>query len=111
MAKSKRKKTQASQEEELELVDIFYIPKPMAEMYKVLRQSVRQEITEWVQDQNLQVTYWQDSEMGETIEGYDSQDKLVFSYALDPSHISEAQKARDKDQLATHLETFLPDQD
>ena len=105
MAKKKGRSSRADQSEEMERIDIFYIPKSMADMYRVLRQSVLEEVEAWARAHFDRVARIQDKDQGETIVA-ETEAEPNFSYPLNPNNISQAQKARDKGQLETYLESY-----
>lgn len=102
MAK-KSKKNRQDKEEALVKIDIYYLPKELADMYRVLRETIAEEVVEWMNSHFKDVQRVPDEELGESIQGKDSTQEKV-TYFLSPTNISQAQKARDKDQLATYLE-------
>ena len=67
MAKKKGRSSRANQSEEMERIDIFYIPKSMADMYRVLRQSVLEEVEAWARAHFDRVDRIQDEDQGETL--------------------------------------------
>lgn len=107
MAKKRSKKNQKMNEDDFVKIDVYYLPKEQAEMYRVLREVVKEEVIEWAQNQFTTVKLESDAEEGEGIYAYNEANELVFTYYLNPTNISQAQKARDKEQLPTYLETLI----
>lgn len=105
MAKKSRAKT--NEKDGLVKIDIYYLPREQAEMYQVLREVVKEETIEWMKERTVKVVIEHHPEFGEGIMGYDALDQKQFEYFLMPQNISDAQKARDKDQLATYLEQYF----
>lgn len=103
MAKRKKGAKQSQADQDFELVDIFYLPKSVAGMYRVLRQAVKEEILDWAEQQFSSVTSIADPEEGEAIVALNEDQEEVFRYYLNPNNISQAQQARDKDRLADYL--------
>lgn len=91
-------------EQDLVQVDIYLLPRPMAEMYRLLREVVAQEIMALLEERYARVERVQDAQTGETIVAYASAENIAFRYELSPTNISSAQQARDKDQLLPYLE-------
>ncbi|MGX7106443.1 hypothetical protein ACWOBE_01460 [Hutsoniella sourekii] len=100
---NKRNKLKAKQED-LVAVDIYYLPRAQAEMYRVLREAVASEVGDWLQKRSSRVERLADEEFGEALVAYDNQDQELYRYYLNPSNISQAQKARDKEALDVYLE-------
>lgn len=107
MARKRSKKNQKMNEDDFVQIDVYYLPKEQAEMYRVLREVVKEEVIEWAQNQFDTVKLESDAEEGEGINAYDAAGELVFVFYLNPTNISQAQKARDKEQLPTYLETLI----
>lgn len=87
-----------------ERIDIYLIPKEQAGLYRVLREAVIQEVTEWMEQESqlTQVETGQDEAEGAYIQAlYNGE---VRRYYFSPTNISQAQKARDKHQLPLYLE-------
>lgn len=93
--------------EDLEQVDVFYLPKATAPMYRVLREAVAKDILALWQEEFAQVRRISDNpEEGEAIVVYGDGDQEILRYYLNPGNISAAQVARDKGQMATYLDKF-----
>lgn len=107
MAKKQVKQKHKGQVEEFEQVDVYLIPKSHAEMYKVLRNAVAEDIIDYFESHQYQVQMISDQELGEGIQGKSPiDDKEVIIY-LSPNNVSLAQKARDKDQIDKFIESFF----
>ncbi|MBG9982921.1 hypothetical protein HZY86_07465 [Aerococcaceae bacterium DSM 111020] len=106
MARRKAKKNNRREKEDLVKIDVYYLPKEQAEMYRVLRDVVKQEVIEWAEEQFETVEVKNDAIEGEGIFAYNKGTNEIFEYYLNPSNISQAQKARDKDQLNTYLSQY-----
>ena len=87
-----------------ERIDVYLIPKEQASLYRVLREAVIQEVTEWME---------QESQLAQVVTGHDEIEGAyiqalyngeVRRYYFSPTNISQAQKARDKHQLPLYLE-------
>lgn len=101
---SKRKKT----DDEFIKVDAYLIPKQQAEMYRVLREAVAEDVMIYLKDKYARVDrITEEADEGEALVAYDVDDKQKVQYLLNPMNISQAQKARDKDQLQTYLDHFI----
>lgn len=107
------KRTQASRsnrqskKEEFVQVDIFQIPVAQAEMYRVLREAIAEETMEIWRTQFPKVARVSDvPEEGEAIVAYNEAGQEQVRLYLNPSSLSIAQKARDKDQLDKYLATL-----
>lgn len=106
MAKS-RKRRSNKENDNLVQVDIYYLPSEQAEMYKVLREAVASEVSQWLEGKFAKVDRLADPEEGESLVAYNEEGQEIARYYLSPSNISQAQVARDKDQLSKHLEKLL----
>ena len=110
MAKKPTNRTSKHQrrdkEEEFVQIDIFKVPAQQAEMYTVLREAVAEETLAIWSDQYGSAKRVSDNEdEGEAVVAYDEAGVEQVRLYLNPSNISQAQKARDKDQLAKFLES------
>lgn len=110
MAKKKMSKNNRSQDrqEEMVQIDAYLIPANQADMYQTLREAVAQEAIDYWQAKYSQALRQADEEEGEAIVVYDQDQVEVLRFYLSPQNISQAQKARDKDQLAKYLVKFEP---
>lgn len=109
MAKKKRSgKSQDLNLNDFELVDIFYIPKTMAGMYRALRQAVKEEVEIWL-DQKFGSYQLEEGnqEEGQALVALDESGQEVFRFYLNPNNISQAQVARDKEHLEDYLLQFV----
>ena len=112
MAKKPTNRTSKHQrrekEEEFVHIDIFKVPAQQAEMYNVLREAVAEESLEiWGAEFAKAERVSDNPEEGEAVVAYDAEGVEQARLYLNPSNISQAQKARDKDQLAKFLENQL----
>lgn len=104
MARKKQDKHRAP-EMDLECIDIFYIPKPMAEMYRVLREAVAEDLLAFLEAKNYTAKRVKDNpDEGEAIIALDENDQEVFRFYLNPTNISASQEARDKEEFAVYIE-------
>ncbi|MCR8968395.1 hypothetical protein [Facklamia sp. 7083-14-GEN3] len=107
MAKKIKKKNVKNRMDEMVQIDAFLIPAHQAEMYKVLREAVAEEAINYWQAKYPYVSRMNDNpDEGEAIQIKNAEDQEVFRFYLNPSNISQAQKARDKDQLDKFLIKF-----
>lgn len=106
MAKSKQQKIKKHEETNFVKIDAYMIPAPQAEMYRVLREAVAQDVIDELSKQYTCVERIQDAEEGEAIVAFLNDIEYVRIY-LNPSNISLAQKARDKDQMDKFIENFI----
>lgn len=94
--------------EEFVQVDIFKIPAPQADMYRVLREAIAEETQAIWLEQFAKVERVSDvPEEGEAIVALNEAGEEQVRMYLNPSTLSAAQKARDKDQLEKYLATLL----
>ena len=106
VAKRNRSKAGRQEQEEMVQVDAFLIPAHQAEMYQTLREAVAQEALDYWKSKYPEVQRIADNpEEGEAIQVVKEGDEL-FRFYLNPINISQAQKARDKDQLDKYLIKF-----
>lgn len=84
------------------------IPGPQAEMYRVLREAVAEDVLEYLgQRFACSRRVLDNPEEGEAIIGLDADGKELIRIYLNPSNISLAQKARDKDHIDKFVDSFL----
>lgn len=84
-------------------VDVYMLPAPVAEMYRVLREAVATEMMEVLQHHYPMVTREPDAIEGESIVAYDTALQEQWRYYLSPTNLSYAQKARDKEHFDKYL--------
>lgn len=110
MAKSSKRHSRRSSKAaghdttDYERIDVYLIPKEQAGLYRVLREAVIQEVTEWMEQESqlTQVVAGQDEIEGAYVQAlYNGE---VRRYYFSPANISQTQKARDKHQLPLYLE-------
>ncbi|MGX7107842.1 hypothetical protein [Facklamia miroungae] len=107
MTKKIQKQNAKNKIDEMVQVDAFFIPAHQAEMYTTLREAVANEALEYWRAKYPQVHRINDDpDEGEAIQVRDANDQELFRFYLNPFNISQAQKARDKDQLAKFLVKF-----
>lgn len=95
------------EKQEFVQVDIFKIPAPQAEMYRVLREAIAEETQAIWLKQFAKVERVSDiPEEGEAIVAYNEAGEEQVRMYLNPSTLSAAQKARDKEQLDKYLATL-----
>ena len=87
-SKRKQKAHKEQAQDDLVQVDAFMIPAPFAAMYQVLREAVAEDLLALLSQ-----------EEGEAVVAYDAANVEQLRIYLNPSNISQAQKARDKHQL------------
>lgn len=102
MMGSKRNKKNKQNNEQYERVDIYLIPKEQVEMYRVLRETLAEEVIEWMEQHFDNVHRSHDEEQGEYVAG--TSDRGERRYYLNPTNVSKGQHARDKEQLELYLE-------
>lgn len=94
-------------EEEMVAVDVYMIPASLAEMYQTLREAVAGEAVEfWKKKYESVERKKLDPDEGEAVVAYNQAGEQVVEFYLNPANISDAQKARDKDQIDKYLIKF-----
>lgn len=94
--------------EDFEQIDAYYIPKEQAELYRALREAIAEEMKEELAKHYPDVRrQTDDPEQGEAVVAYDDAGEVAVRYFLKPTNLSEAQKARDKQQMDTYVEQML----
>lgn len=89
-------------------VDAFMIPAPFADMYRVLREAVAEDLEQGLLSHYPLVKRVQDNEVeGEAVVAYDAQEVEQVRIYLNPTNVSQAQKSRDKQQMDKFIEQFL----
>lgn len=110
MSKRKSRRQRRGRGDDLVQVDIFYLPKQVVEMYRVLREAVAKEMTHLLKERYPTIERISDNpKEGEALVGYDNQGKEQFRYYLNPTNISEAQRAREKETLNIYVESLIND--
>ncbi|MBG9980496.1 hypothetical protein HZY91_05200 [Facklamia sp. DSM 111018] len=105
--KSPKKQAKRQKEEAMVQVDAFLIPAPQVEMYQTLREAVASEAIEyWQAKYPIVNRITDDPEEGEAIQVKDQTGQELFRFYLNPFNMSQAQKARDRDQLDKFLIKF-----
>ena len=107
MAKKRKQNRRSNEQEDLVKVDIFYIPKAHAEMYRVLREAIAQDIEAILKESYSKVDRVQNPDEGEAVAAYDANGQEVGRLYLNPVNISEGQLARDKGQIEKFLDTHF----
>lgn len=94
-------------EEEMVAVDVYMIPASLAEMYQTLREAVAGEAVDfWKKKYESVERKKLDPDEGEAVVAYNQAGEQVVEFYLNPANISDAQKARDKDQIDKYLIKF-----
>lgn len=91
------------QNDDLVQVDVFMIPAASADMYTSLRLAVAQDARDYWSQAGYQVETVHDPEEGEGLAVMQEDSQEILRFYLNPWNISQAQKARDKDQLDKYL--------
>lgn len=106
--KGQRGKHKIQVQDEFVQVDAYLIPKGQADMYRVLREAVAQDLIDFLTPQYDKVSRVNDNpEEGEAIVAYQGDGQEAVRIYLSPQNISQAQKARDKDHIDKFVENFL----
>lgn len=106
--KGQRGKHKNQDQDEFVQVDAYLIPKGQADMYRVLREAVAQDLIDFLTPQYDKVSRVNDNpEEGEAIVAYQGDGQEAVRIYLSPQNISQAQKARDKDHIDKFVENFL----
>ncbi|MDO4774335.1 MAG: hypothetical protein Q4A10_00885 [Aerococcaceae bacterium] len=103
MARKQANRQQKQQGEALVQVDIYMIPAPLAEMYRVLREAVATDLIAELERLYPIVKRVPDDIEGESVVAYDIANLEQWRYYLSPTNLSNAQKARDKEQFDKYL--------
>ena len=107
MVSKKVKKQKNKDAEDYVRVDAYMIPAPQAEMYRVLREAVAEDLIEEVSKQYPEVKRMTDEDEGEGIVAFTETSQEALRIYLNPTNISAAQKARDKDQMDKFIEHYF----
>lgn len=99
-------KRQSKEELEFVQVDAYMIPAPQAEMYRVLREAVAEDIIRELKKLDHDVQRVKDDDEGEAVVAYDENSRETYRIYLNPTNISLAQKARDKDQVEKFIANY-----
>lgn len=106
MAK-KQQRSGKTKESDFVQIDAYMIPAPQAEMYRVLREAVAEDLHEVLSKHYAEVKREVvNEEEGEAVIALDEKGMIKVQIFLNPTNISQAQKARDKDQIEKFIEHF-----
>ncbi|UUX34962.1 hypothetical protein [Fundicoccus culcitae] len=108
---AKKQTNSRREKEEFVKIDAYMIPAQQAEMYRVLREAVAEEVFAYLEGHYVKVQrLTEDEDEGEMIIALDENNQRQVTYILNPANISQAQKARDKDQMEKYMENFIANQ-
>lgn len=107
MARQNNKKKKKEDTLDFVQVDAYMIPAPQAEMYRVLREAVAQDVILELESKFNRVDRISDEEEGEAIVAFDGDEHETIRIYLNPTNVSQAQKARDRDQIDKFVENFM----
>lgn len=105
--KGKRGDQGRKEVEDFVQIDAYMIPAAQAEMYRVLREAVAEDLLMYLEGSYAKVLRVSDDEAeGEAILALDEAGQEMMRIYLNPTNISLAQKARDKGHIDKFVEQF-----
>ncbi|MBD3950018.1 hypothetical protein I4Q36_02160 [Tuanshanicoccus lijuaniae] len=106
--KKREKQTHKKQAKEAFVqIDAYMIPEPQAEMYRILREAVAEDVTDYLSKHYPVVERIRHEEEGEAIIALTEEEEEAVRIYLNPQNISLAQKARDHDRIDKFIESFV----
>ena len=105
--KKAKKSNQKSKDEEMTLVDCYYIPTVIAEQFRLLREHCAVEVERELAALFPKVTRESREDVGEVVVSYDEQDVITCEITLSPIEISKLEKEISADRLKKYIETKI----
>ncbi len=105
--KKAKKSNQKSKDEEMTLVDCYYIPTVIAEQFRLLREHCAVEVEKELAALFPKVTRESREDVGEVVVSYDEQDVITCEIMLSPIEVSKLEKEISADRLKKYIETKI----
>ena len=105
--KKSKKSNPNSKEEEMTLVDCYYIPTVIAEQFRLLREHCAVEVEKELAALFPKVTRESREDVGEVVVSYDENDVITCEITLSPIEVSKLEKEISADRLKKYIETKI----
>ena len=105
--KKSKKSNRNSKDEEMTLVDCYYIPTVIAEQFRLLREHCAVEVEKELAALFPKVTRESREDVGEVVVSYDENDVITCEITLSPIEVSKLEKEISADRLKKYIETKI----
>ena len=105
--KKSKKSNRISKDEEMTLVDCYYIPTVIAEQFRLLREHCAVEVEKELAALFPKVTRESREDIGEVVVSYDDNDVITCEITLSPIEVSKLEKEISADRLKKYIETKI----
>ena len=105
--KKSKKSNRKSRDEEMTLVDCYYIPTVIAEQFRLLREHCAVEVEKELAALFPKVTRESREDIGEVVVSYDDNDVITCEITLSPIEVSKLEKEISADRLKKYIETKI----
>lgn len=105
--KKSKKSNRNSKDEEMTLVDCYYIPTVIAEQFRLLREHCAVEVEKELAALFPKVTRESREDIGEVVVSYDDNDVITCEITLSPIEVSKLEKEISADRLKKYIETKI----
>ena len=107
--KKAKKSNRKSKDEEMTLVDCYYIPTVIAEQFRLLREHCAVEVEKELAVLFPKVARERREDVGEVVVSYDENDVITCEITLSPIEVSKLEKEISADRLKKYIETKIKD--
>ena len=105
--KRAKKSNRKSKDEEMTLVDCYYIPTVIAEQFRLLREHCALEVEKELAALFPRVTRESREDVGEVVVSYDGDGVLTCEVTLSPVEVSKLEKEISADRLKKYIESKI----
>ena len=105
--KKTKKSNRKSKDEEMTLVDCYYIPTIIAEQFRLLREHCAVEVEKELAALFPKVTRESREDIGEVVVSYDDNGVMTCEITLSPIEVSKLEKEISADRLKKYIETKI----
>ena len=105
--KKAKKSNRKSKDEEMTLVDCYYIPTVIAEQFRLLREHCAVEVEKELAALFPKVTRESREDIGEVVVSYDDNGVMTCEITLSPIEVSKLEKEISADRLKKYIETKI----
>ena len=105
--KKSKKSNRKLKDEEMTLVDCYYIPTVIAEQFRLLREHCAVEVEKELAALFPKVTRESREDIGEVVVSYDDNDVITCEITLSPIEVSKLEKEISADRLKKYIETKI----
>ena len=105
--KKTKKSNRKSKDEEMTLVDCYYIPTVIAEQFRLLREHCAVEVEKELAALFPKVTRESREDIGEVVVSYDDNGVMTCEITLSPIEVSKLEKEISADRLKKYIETKI----